>query len=247
VAFSHDGRHLATGAEDKLARVWNIELKQLERSFSGHDQDVYAVAWFSGMTHIASCSGDHTVRLWDRGAGNQVWSQPTEDGLTCIAISPNDNYVVAGSLDHSITVWNNHGVLVGKSQGDDVHKDSVYSVNFSPNGETLVSGSLDKTVKLWYFSKVSAGESKDLWCLRTFKGHSDFVLCTVFTADGSLIMSGSKDETVRFWNPTSSMEILRLVGHKSSVISVVPSSKGEFFATCGGDLSVRVWKYHRTS
>ena len=105
-----------------------------------------------------------------------------EDGVTTVAISPNGEYVAAGSLDKSVRVWDiSSGSVIGRLDGLDGHKDSVYSVAFSPDGECLVSGSLDKTIKMWQLTpdsrNVVRGGGR---CIRTFEGHK-VNLCNILT------------------------------------------------------------------
>jgi len=75
-------------------------------------------------------------------------------GVTSVAISPNGQYVAAGSLDTVVRIWDvSTGQLVERLRG---HRDSVYSVAFTPDGKGLVSGSLDKTLKFWDLSGMGA-------------------------------------------------------------------------------------------
>lgn len=173
--------------------------------------------------------------------------------MTTVAISPDAQYVAAGSLDKSVRVWDIHaGFLVERLEGPDGHKDSVYSVAFSPNGKDLVSGSLDRTIKMWELSTprngTNTGASKGGKCIKTFEGHRDFVLSVALTPDANWVLSGSKDRGVQFWDPRTGTTQLMLQGHKNSVISVAPSPSltqgGGYFATGSGDMKARIWSYH---
>ena len=146
-----------------------------------------------------------------------VLSLSIEDGVTTVAISPNGQFVAAGSLDKSVRIWDTtSGVLVERTEGEQGHKDSVYSVAFSPNGSHLVSGSLDKTIRMWKLTNPRVpgglaqnqsvhGLTKGGDCIRTFEGHKDFVLSVALTPDGAWVMSGSKDRGVQFWDPETGM------------------------------------------
>lgn len=101
-----------------------------------------------------SGSGDKTARIWDMVDGtskvltiNDPDSLNNDAGVTSVAISPNGQFVAAGSLDTVVRIWDvATGMLVERLRG---HRDSVYSVAFTPDGKGLVSGSLDKTLKYW--------------------------------------------------------------------------------------------------
>ncbi|RKF57901.1 Transcriptional repressor rco-1 [Erysiphe neolycopersici] len=248
VCFSPDGRYLATGAEDKLIRVWDIASRSIRNTFSGHEQDIYSLDFARDGRTIASGSGDRTVRLWDIEAGHNILTLSIEDGVTTVAISPDTKFVAAGSLDKSVRVWDtNSGYLVERLEGPDGHKDSVYSVAFSPNGKDLVSGSLDKTIKMWELVAPRGGHPNNVpkggRCIKTFEGHKDFVLSVALTPDGNWMLSGSKDRGVQFWDPRSGITQLMLQGHKNSVISVAPSPSGGSFATGSGDMRARIWSF----
>lgn len=144
---------------------------------AGHDQDIYSLDFASNGRHIASGSGDHTVRVWDIESRREILNLDIDDGVTTVAISPGGDYVAAGSLDKSVRVWDARtGATIAKLDGIDGHKDSVYSVAFGPDGESLVSGSLDKTIKMWQLSPdrgtVMGGQVvRGGRLLRTFEGH----------------------------------------------------------------------------
>lgn len=112
--------------------------------------------------------------LWDVRELKLVHALSIEDGISSVAISPDGQYIAAGSLDKSVRIWDTTtGYLVERLQNPDGHKDKVYSVAFAPNGNDLVSGSVDKTIKLWELdlSRAYAGSSKGGKCVQTFEGH----------------------------------------------------------------------------
>ena len=155
--------------------MWDITLGTIRHHFAGHDQDIYSLDFARNGRMIASGSGDKTVRLWDLPTNQQVMQLTIEDGVTTVAISPDNTLVAAGSLDKSVRVWDtSSGALLERLDGETGHKDSVYSVAFSPNGRDIVSGSLDKTIKMWELTNTRTASGvgqKSAKCIRTFEGH----------------------------------------------------------------------------
>ena len=204
--------------------MWDINSKIIRHQFAGHDQDIYSLDFASDGRHIASGSGDRSIRLWDIQENQCILSLQIEDGVTTVAISPDNRFVAAGSLDKSVRIWDTTtGVLVERTEGEQGHKDSVYSVAFSPDGRHLVSGSLDKTIKMWelnngnFYNRNASGQPKSIGkCVKTFAGHKDFVLSVALTPDSRWVMSGSKDRGVQFWDPATGQAELMLQGHKNS-------------------------------
>jgi len=181
-----------------------------------------------------------------------VLSLAIEDGVTTVAISPDNRFLAAGSLDKSVRVWDlGNGDLLERLEeagGNPGHKDSVYSVAFSPTSKELVSGSLDRTIRMWELQPQYNGARREQprggKCIKVFEGHKDFVLSVALSPDGAWVMSGSKDRGVQFWDPQTGEAQLMLQGHKNSVISVAPSpARGGLFATGSGDMRARIWRY----
>lgn len=264
VCFSPDGKLLATGAEDKLIRIWDLSTKRIIKILRGHEQDIYSLDFFPDGDRLVSGSGDRTVRIWDLRSAQCSLTLSIEDGVTTVAVSPNGKLIAAGSLDKTVRVWDSStGFLVERldssNESGNGHQDSVYSVAFSADGNQIASGSLDRTVKLWNLEgKVDAAQAgaeantqiaKKSSCEVTYVGHKDFVLSVCSTPDSQYILSGSKDRGVIFWDQASGNPLLMLQGHRNSVISVAVSFNSQgtegIFATGSGDCKARLWRWRR--
>lgn len=263
VCFSPDGKFLATGAEDRLIRIWDIAQKKIVMVLQGHEQDIYSLDYFPSGDKLVSGSGDRTVRIWDLRTGQCSLTLSIEDGVTTVAVSLGDGkFIAAGSLDRAVRVWDAEtGFLVERLDSENElgtgHKDSVYSVVFTRDGHGVVSGSLDRSVKLWNLSNGqnhTNSETKPApgTCEVTYTGHKDFVLSVATTRNDEYILSGSKDRGVLFWDTKSGNPLLMLQGHRNSVISVAVANGFPMgphygvFATGSGDCKARIWKYTNT-
>lgn len=261
VCFSPDGKFLATGAEDRLIRIWDIENRKIVMILQGHEQDIYSLDYFPSGDKLVSGSGDRTVRIWDLRTGQCSLTLSIEDGVTTVAVSPGDGkYIAAGSLDRAVRVWDSEtGFLVERLDSENEsgtgHKDSVYSVVFTRDGQSVVSGSLDRSVKLWNLqnanNKSDSKTPNSGTCEVTYIGHKDFVLSVATTQNDEYILSGSKDRGVLFWDKKSGNPLLMLQGHRNSVISVAVANGSPLgpeynvFATGSGDCKARIWKYKK--
>ena len=106
VCFSPDGKFLATGAEDKLIRIWDLATRRIVMTLQGHEQDIYSLDYFPSGDKLVSGSGDRTVRIWDLRTGQCSLTLSIEDGVTTVAVSPGDGKLIAaGSLDRTVRIW----------------------------------------------------------------------------------------------------------------------------------------------
>ncbi len=72
VAWSPDGKRIASGSSDTTAQVWDATTGKTSLTYSGHGDRVTSVAWSPDGKRIASASGDQTVQIWDASNGNRV-------------------------------------------------------------------------------------------------------------------------------------------------------------------------------
>ncbi|KAL3469681.1 WD40 repeat-like protein [Aspergillus californicus] len=190
VAFSPNGRLLASSSDDNTVRLWDPATGALEQTLEGHSDSVLSVAFSPDGRLLASSSSDKTVRLWDPATGAlEQTLKGHSDWVWSVAFSPDGRLLASGSSDGTVRLWDPAtGALEQTLEG---HSDWVRSVAFSPDGRLLASGSM----RLW---DPATGALE-----QTLEGHSGWVRSVAFSPNGRLLASGSSDETVRLWDPAT--------------------------------------------
>ncbi|MEH1833415.1 MAG: serine/threonine-protein kinase [Nostoc sp.] len=238
VAFSPDGKTLASASDDKTIKLWNLASEQEIHTLEGHSDWIWTVAFSPDSKTLASGSADKTIKLWNLETGKLIRTlQGHNDGVSSVAFSPDGKTLASGSAskDKTIKLWNlESGKLIRTLEG---HSDGVSSVAFSPDGKTLASSSWDKTIKLW---NLETGK-----LIRTLQGHSERILSVAFAPDGITLASGSKDKTIKLWNLKTGKLIHTLKGHNDKINSVafLPSATPNRVILVSGssDKTIKLW------
>ena len=131
VAFSPDGRTLASGSYDNTIRLWNSETGERIRTLEGHTSGVTSVAFSPDGRTLASGSWDNTIRLWNTVTGAEKQTLTGHTGwVHSISFSPDGRTLASGSWDNTIRLWNT--VTGAEKQTITGHTGWVNSVTFSP-------------------------------------------------------------------------------------------------------------------
>jgi WD40 repeat protein len=162
--------------------------------WTGHTQAVTCMCYSPNGQHVASGSGDMTLRIWDAETGATI-GQPLE-GHTCVitsvAYSPNGHHIISGSYDKTIRIWNaDTGATIG--QPLEGHTRAITSAAYSPNGHHIISGSGDQTIRIWD-AETGAAVGRPL------EGHTEYIRSVAYSPNGRHIISGSDDNTLRIWD-----------------------------------------------
>jgi WD40 repeat protein len=232
VAFSKDGRRIASGSHDGTVKLWDPDSGEELRTLRGHAGQVWAVAISADGRRVASGGTDQTVRVWDAETGRGLLTLTGHSNtIVGVAFSPDGRQVASGSWDSTVRLWDAGSgevrrVLGGQGAGFGM-------VAFSPDGRLIAAASWDHTLKLW---DVTTGAE-----VRALRGHTAPVIGVAFSPDGRRLASASWDHTVKVWDAEMGQEYLTLSGHESSVIGVAFSPDGRLIASGSWDGRVRLW------
>ncbi|HEX8921513.1 MAG TPA: TIR domain-containing protein [Pyrinomonadaceae bacterium] len=203
VAFSPDGKILASGDAKGVIILWDVATRRMiGQPLAGNQQPVYSLAFSPDKILASGSSGDGTgeIYLWNvatlermgeplKGHASFVQSLAfSPDGKTLASANGRDASV---GVDASIILWD---VATRRPLGSPLtgHTDAIASLAFNPDGKVLASGSADETVRLW---DVAARKPlKDFERLeadfrRPMKHHDSEVLDVQFTRDGKALIS----------------------------------------------------------
>jgi WD40 repeat protein len=228
LAFSKDGKTLASSSWDRTISLWELPSGTELHRFQGHAGYVNCVALSPDGKLLAS--GGENFRLWDIATGKVLHQAAVPRGeVFGVAFSPDGKLVAYGGTNPGAGPALN---IIEAGTGNAVAQivapsNVVRAVAFSPDGKTLASVGFDNAVRLWDTANGNAKAQLD--------GHTGGTLAVTFSTDGKTLASGSSDGTVRLWDTGTHKEIKRFTAERArggGVTGVSLSSDGKLVAAC---------------
>jgi len=233
VAFSTDGRYLASASGDKTVRLWDVQNRSLLHTFQGHEKAVLSVAFSTdGRTLASATSRDANIRLWDLQNRSLIHTfKGHKVPVKLVAFSPDGRTLASALYDKTIHFWDlQNQTLIHTFEG---HEQEVNSLAFSPDGRLLASASDDNTIRLW--------DLQNQTLILTFEGHEKSVRSVAFSPDGRSLASASYDKTIRLWDLLNGSLIHTFKGYKEAVRLVAFSPDGRTLASASSNDDISLW------
>ncbi|XP_037926913.1 NACHT domain- and WD repeat-containing protein 1 isoform X3 [Hermetia illucens] len=196
-----DSRRVISSDKEGTLHVWLADSATLLQTVQGPNKFLAAT---NNMKFAVCTNGDNSLKIWSLTREDEKYTVSHSGEITCFAITADSLYVITGSRDMSLKVWQATGgklaqVLVG-------HIDAVTCVAVSvTNKSQVISGSKDCNLIVW---DIHTGEE-----IHTLAGHLAQVTCVKVSADGTTAVSGSDDKTLIVWEIKRGLALTSLQIH----------------------------------
>jgi WD40 repeat protein len=235
IAWSPDGKRLASAGADKTVRIWDLTANAPIFTYFGHSGAVLSVAWSPDGKRLASAGADKTVHIWDLHSKQAIFTYSGHsDTVNSVAWSQDKKRLASASADKTVQIWDLHSaqpLFIYRG-----HKNTVTSVGWSADGRRLASSSADKTAQIWDLHSAQP--------LFTYSGHQDIVTNLAWSPDGKRVASASADKTAQVWDTHSTKALYTYPGHYDIVTGIIWSPDGKQLASASADKTVQIWALH---
>ncbi len=233
VAWSPDGKHVASAGYDETVRIWNGATGQEERILRGHGSNVRSVAWSPDSCQLASSGVDRTIKIWDAAAGVLIRTIFGHTGTVfSVAWSPDGTRLASGSADGTVGIWE---AETGKQLLSlKAHERGVRAVAWRPDGKRLASSPMKKpyALKIW---NPDTGEP-----IASLSSHRGRISALSWSPDGTLLAASSFDRYLSIWDVEKGKERW-WKRHRDAVLACAWSPDGTSVASVSTAQRIRIW------
>jgi WD40 repeat protein/serine/threonine protein kinase len=239
VAFSRDGRRLASGNWEGSVKLWDAEAggKPL-CTFPETRYAVSALAFDKDGGRLATASFDRHVDVWDTTTGGLVYTLPQPGLVLCVAFSPDGRRLASAGEDKTVRVWD---AATGREVlGLRGHTRQCGCVAFSPDGMRLASASLDRTIRVWDATPLEGHEGQETVTWQ----QSNEIWSLAVSPDGQKIASAGWDMPAKVWDAQTGQGSVDVSGRTDILFCVDWHPDGQQIAAAGGNgalFTVKVW------
>jgi WD40 repeat protein len=222
------------GCSNGMIYRWSMLNYELITKYN-HGKSVFGC---KAVNYVATHNESHLLVSWAYGSAVRIWSLDTgknqilgdTDTATCVCLSPDGKYIVAGENTGELTVWSVDALNRIKSIA--AHLPSVSKVRFSPDQKWLVSTRKDD-VKLWSTENWEYKENIELGNIH--------IQCISFSSDSMLVAFGDLNGSVKLRSIQNRAFNKELKGHVNRIFDISFNIDNQMLISCSADESVIQW------
>ncbi len=188
LAFSGNGKLLASASADQKIRLWNSDNWSLVYTFDGHNQSVTSLGFLPNSEILVSAGADRSIRFWDTIKKKSIKIIHDVHRGTIHQLAISDRYIASASADHTVKLQD---LQTSQSQFLTGHRDTVLAVAISPNNQWLATGSIDRTMRLWHLPSGQLAQ--------VITDFSSAIKALAFSPDSAKLVGGSWDKTIKIY------------------------------------------------
>ncbi|APW60899.1 WD40 repeat domain-containing serine/threonine protein kinase [Paludisphaera borealis] len=242
VAFSRDGKILASGADDLMIKLWDVATGDELAAVAAHSATVAGLAFSPVSDELASVGLDGAVKLWSLSRDSskpaaatlklsQVLREPKQSQLRCVAYSSNGSLLAASGLDPEIHVWD-AASREPLHKIKNAHRKMITALAYSPtNPRQLASASCDAEIKIWDM------DSGDRIATSQTNGA---LMALAYSPSGHRLATSGQPRLIASWDTTNRNPLDDIIGHPDAVRSIAFSTDGQTVATGCDDGKIRL-------
>ncbi|MFN0124399.1 MAG: protein kinase domain-containing protein, partial [Blastocatellia bacterium] len=240
IVFTPDSRQLLAGGNEEAVTVWDpLTGKQVNNLRNG--AGVNKLAFLAGTNQLVMAyANTGTVAIWDYDRGHQIRQITTSLIPVALACSPDGTMIATGDVEQTVRVFSaRNGQSLSTIRS---YTGPISALAFTPDSKGLFTGSEDRTLKL-----NSIQEQTDARLIARNNVRFNNV---AFTRDGRQLITTDAGQVIRMHDLTTGQQAQKLDGYQNRpaadneplvMVKVAVSPDGKYFATAGGDGTVRTW------